>query len=63
MLATVLACLMQNKKILKQAKERAKKKALCLMLEIDLSKELKLSLLESINYPTADANVSFSPLI
>jgi hypothetical protein len=61
LLATVVARLMRNKKILKQAEERAKKKALCLMSEMDASGELDAD--PSENCPAADATVGFSPLM
>lgn len=63
LLATVLARLMRNKKILAQAKERAKKKALCLMNEMDASGELEAESSEDVNCPAADATTGFSPLM
>jgi hypothetical protein len=63
LLAQVLARLMRNKKILKQAEERAKRKAQCLMSEMDLNGELESEVSESADCPAADATVGFSPLL
>ncbi len=51
---------MQNKKILRQATNRAKKKAQYLMSTIDTTRELE-DLDPQEDYPTADATVSLSP--
>ena len=58
-LAEVLARLMRDKKILKQAEERAKKKALCLASEIEESGEFA----EEQDCPAADACVGISPAV
>ncbi len=53
---------MRNKKILRQATKRAKKKAQYLISTIDTTRELEdLDLQE--DYPTANAIVSLSPTI
>lgn len=51
--------LLRNKKILRQAEERAKKKAQCLMSEMDLSGELD----EVEGCPAADAAFGLTPLL
>ena len=61
MLAKVIARLLRNKKILKQAKERARKKALCLALEIEEEGENVVA--ENLNYPAALISIEFSPTI
>lgn len=59
LLAEVMIRLLRNKKILKQAEERAQKKALCLASEMEESGvEVRA---EEINCPAADALVGFSP--
>ena len=58
-LATVIARLLRNKKILAQAEERARKKTLCLANE--LSEEGESVSAESSNCPAADALVGYSP--
>lgn len=59
LLAEVMIRLLRNKKILKQAEERAQKKALCLASEIEESGvEVRA---DEINCPAADALVGFSP--
>jgi hypothetical protein len=58
-LAKILACLIRNKKILRQAENRASKKALCLTNEIEAAGEL-----ESINNcPTTDSGIVVSPAV
>lgn len=57
-LAEVLARLMRNKKILKQAEERAKRKALCLESEMEASGQF-----EDEDCPAADATVGLSPAV
>jgi len=58
LLAEVISRLLRNKKILKQAEERARRKALCLASELEEAGELDSA--ES-NCPAADALVAFSP--
>jgi hypothetical protein len=58
-LSVILARLMRNKKILRQAEHRAERKALCLSNEMEAASEL-----ESVdNYPAADAGTSVSPAV
>ena len=59
LLATVMARLMRNKKILRQAEERAKRKAECLADEMETSGEAK----EPEDCPAADACVGLSPAV
>lgn len=54
-LSVVLARLMRNKKILRQAEERARKKAECLASEMENNGELEE------DCPAADATVGVSP--
>jgi len=63
LLATVLARLMRNKKILRQAEERAKKKAQCLMSEMESSGDLDVVVSEDADCPAADATTGFSPVM
>lgn len=58
-LAKVLARLMRNKKILRQAEERSKKKALCLTSEMETAGELA----GVDDCPAADATVDLSPAV
>lgn len=58
LLAEVMARLLRNKKILKQANERATKKMLCLAGELRNAGE---EVDEMIDCPAADALVGFSP--
>jgi hypothetical protein len=58
-LADVLMRLLRNKKILKQAEDRADKKAECLANEMEESGETVRA--EDINCPAADALVGFLP--
>jgi len=57
LLAEVVLRLLRNKKILKQANERAKKKALCLANEMREGGEE----VDSIDCPAASVGVAFSP--
>lgn len=58
-LAKIMARLLRNKKILRQAEERAKKKAQCLMSEMDTAGEL-----EGVeDCPAADAGYGLTPLL
>ena len=59
LLADVIARLLQNKKILAQAKQRAAKKAECLANELEGEGEDVRA--EEISCPAADAQVAFSP--
>lgn len=59
-LADLLARLLRNKKILRQAEERARKKAECLASELEQSGELEEP---EPNCPAADALVGLSPAI
>lgn len=58
-LATIMARLLRNKKILRQAEDRSKRKAECLMSEMDAAGELE----ENENCPAADACVGLSPAV
>lgn len=58
-LAAVLARLMRDKKILKQAEERAKQKALHLEAEMEATGELEAS----EDCPAADAHIGLSPAV
>ena len=51
LLATVLARLLRNKKILKQAEERAKRKAECLASEMEALGELDAASSPDSHYP------------
>ncbi len=53
---------MRNKKILRQATKRAKKKAQCLMSTMDTTRELE-DLDPQEDYPAADATVGLSPTV
>jgi hypothetical protein len=61
LLAEVIARLLCNKKILKQAKKRAQRKAIYLASEIEANRESISA--EQINCPTASVGVAFSPAI
>ena len=61
LLVEVIMRLLRNKKILKQAKERARKKALCLTLEI--VEEGENVAVEDLNYPATLISIEFSPTI
>jgi len=58
-LAELLARLLRNKKILRQAEERARKKAECLASEMEEAGELDAP----VDCPAADALVGLSPAI
>lgn len=58
-LAKIMSRLLRNKKILRQAEERARKKAICLENEMDLSGELEDA--PAPDCPGADAGVVLSP--
>jgi hypothetical protein len=62
-LAKIIARLIQNKKILRQAKERARKKLLCLASELRNDREEVDTIAEDFNCPAADALVRFSPTL
>jgi len=53
--------LLRNKKILRQAEERAKKKAQCLMSELDATSELEAA--PSDDCPATSVGVAASPAI
>jgi hypothetical protein len=60
-LAEIIARLIRNKKILQQAKKRARKKLLYLALELrNNSKEVD-TVAKDFNCPAADTLVEFSP--
>jgi hypothetical protein len=55
--------LLRNKKILKQADERAKKKAICLLNEMrEVGKEVDATS-GNLDCPTAAISIRFSPII
>ena len=58
-LSRVLARLMRNKKIIRQADERAKRKAQCLAAELEAAGELEVP----EDCPAADACVGLSPAV
>lgn len=58
-LQRILSRLLRNKKILRQAEERAKKKAQCLMSELDATGELEAA--PSDDCPAASVGVAASP--
>jgi hypothetical protein len=60
-LAEIMARLIRNKKILRQAEERARKKLLCLASELRNDGEEVDAVAEDFNCPAADALVGFSP--
>ena len=62
LLAQVISRLMRNKKILKQAEERAAKKAICLANTLRESGD-DVDAQESMHCPAADALVGFSPMM
>ncbi len=59
LLATVIARLLRNKKILKQANDRARQKALCLANEMVESGELDTA--EEVDCPAASIGMCVSP--
>jgi uncharacterized protein (DUF169 family) len=61
LLAEVMTRLIRNKKILRQAEERAKKKMMCLASEMRDNGEEVDATAEDFNCPGADALVGFSP--
>jgi hypothetical protein len=62
-LAEIIARLIQNKKILQQAEERAQKKLLCLASELRNNGEEVDAVAKDFNCPAADALVEFSPTL
>jgi hypothetical protein len=58
LLAEVIVCLLCNKKILEQAKERAQCKAMCLASEMEADGESISA--EQIDCPAASVGVAFS---
>jgi hypothetical protein len=62
-LAEIMARLIRNKKILRQAEERARKKLLCLASELRNDGEEVDAVAEDFNCPAADALVGFSPTL
>jgi hypothetical protein len=58
LLAEVISRLLRNKKILAQAKERARRKTLCLASELEMEGE---EVNASINCPAASVGAAFSP--
>lgn len=61
LLATVIARLLRNKKILKQANERALQKALCMASEMSEAGELELA--EELDCPAASIGMCASPAV
>jgi hypothetical protein len=61
LLSKVMLRLLRNKKILQQAKERARRKALCLASEMEANREDVNTM--SINCPAALIRIAYSPLI
>lgn len=61
LLSEVIARLLRNKKILKQAEERARKKAVCLANELREAGESVDAEALASNCPAADAQVGYSP--
>lgn len=59
LLAEVISRLLRNKKILKQAEERARKKALCLASEMEEMGETEAA--EGEDCPAASISAAFSP--
>ena len=59
LLAEVMLRLLRNKKILEQANERARNKAMCLASEMETDGEDVLA--ENINCPAASVGMEFSP--
>lgn len=59
LLAEVITRLLRNKKILQQAEERARRKALCLASELEEEGESVSA--EQIDCPAASVGVAFSP--
>jgi hypothetical protein len=63
LLAEVIMRLLRNKKILKQADERAKKKAICLSNEMREAGEEVDATSGNLDYPAAAISIGFSPTI
>jgi hypothetical protein len=61
LLAAVISQLLQNKKILKQAEEQARKKALYLASNIKAAGETKAA--QKLDCPTTSISMAFSPAI
>jgi hypothetical protein len=59
LLAAVISRLLRNKKILKQAEERARKKALCLAADMEAASETKAA--QELDCPAASISIEFSP--
>lgn len=51
--------MLRNKKILKQAEERAQKKALCLALDIEAASETEIA--QEMDCPASSISIEFSP--
>jgi hypothetical protein len=62
LLAEVISRLMRNKKILKQAEDRAAKKTICLANSLRAEGD-DVDAQESADCPAADALVGFSPML
>jgi hypothetical protein len=61
LLAVVILQLLQNKKILKQVEEQARKKALCLASNIEAASETKAA--QELDCSTTSISIAFSPAI
>jgi hypothetical protein len=59
LLAAVISRLLRNKKILKQAEERARKKALCLASDMEAAGETEAA--QELDCPAASIGMAFSP--
>jgi hypothetical protein len=59
LLAEVISRLLRNKKILKQAEDRARQKTLCLASKIEVAGETKAA--QDFNCPVASIGEAFSP--
>jgi hypothetical protein len=59
LLAAVISRLLRNKKILKQAEERARKKALCLASDMEAAGETEAA--QDIDCPASSIGMAFSP--
>ena len=58
LLATVISRLLRNKKILKQAEERARKKALCLATDMEAAGETEMA--QEVDCPASSISIEFS---
>ena len=58
MLAIVISQLLRNKKILKQAEERARKKALCLAIDIEAASKTEIA--QEVDCPASSISIEFS---